>query len=36
MSFPAICDFELRSNKFSWVNEATQNLSADSDYGNKA
>ena len=36
MNYPAICDFDLHSNKFSWVNEATQNLSEDADYGNKA
>jgi hypothetical protein len=33
MNPPAICDFELNSGKFSWVNEASQNLSSDSDYG---
>jgi hypothetical protein len=32
MSPPAICDFELRSNKYSWVNELTQNLSYDDNY----
>ena len=33
---PAVCDFELNSNMYSWVNEATQNLSADDEYGNAA
>ena len=33
LSFPAICDFDLNSNKYSWVNELSQNLSSDSEYG---
>ena len=36
MNLPAVCDFDLLSGKYSWVNEASQNLSADSEYGKQS